>query len=336
MTKKVKSILKNYFVPCMAVVVIAFPVVSQASEPEFSQDNTTGPSHTITGETENSNLGDSAGTLGAISEDMDADLDDVFASMKVSLENGDMVSLSGAISLWGDKGVSTDAFYDLSGMGLDEYSDIGSVNLQYGQLAKSLQGGYQSASLSMESADCISLLNAAYGDLVSQYQLDSPTIPEGFSASGFIEEANAAINRTYQDAISSSQLASVKSSINTSGIFTAAAQGMESGMPSLSSSSSLSSALASVSASNKKAMEDEYYQARKEADGNKADWGDDLERAEDSMWEASDKTPLMDVFTGKEDSALGKVFGFVQDTTTGLFDNILDPVVDFFEGLGKK
>ena len=83
-------------------------------------------------------------------------------------------------------------------------------------------------------------------------------------------------------------------------------------------------------------MEDEYYQARKEADGNKADWGDDLEHAEDSMWEASDKTPLMDVFTGKEDSALGKVFGFVQDTTTGLFDNILDPVVDFFEGLGKK
>lgn len=150
---------------------------------------------------------------------------DVFSLMKESLNQGENISLEDAMNLSGGLTVPSNMFYDLADSGLTGKIDNSILNIQYGGLISQMNQNYQAIDLSSKSQGAVNLFESQYGDIAKNITLDGATLPEGWSMQDMITNNNNIINNSYNTAYQNSNYATIRNSMNISGIFGQASKG---------------------------------------------------------------------------------------------------------------
>lgn len=150
---------------------------------------------------------------------------DVFSLMKESLNQGENISLEDAMNLSGGLTVPSNMFYDLADSGLTGKIDNSILNIQYGGLISQMNQNYQAIDLSSKSQGAVNLFESQYGDIAKNITLDEATLPEGWSMQDMITNNNNIINNSYNTAYQNSNYATIRNSMNISGIFGQASKG---------------------------------------------------------------------------------------------------------------
>lgn len=145
--------------------------------------------------------------------------------MKESLNQGENISLEDAMNLSGGLTVPSNMFYDLADSGLTGKIDNSILNIQYGGLISQMNQNYQVIDLSSKSQGAVNLFESQYGDIAKNITLDEATLPEGWSMQDMITNNNNIINNSYNTAYQNSNYATIRNSMNISGIFGQASKG---------------------------------------------------------------------------------------------------------------
>lgn len=155
--------------------------------------------------------------------------DAAFEMMKNSLDKGEPISLTDAFIATGGLTVPDNFMYDLSESGLTGTLDKTQLNFEYANLINKMNAdsAAMSLNLSSQSMGAVNLFESQYGDLASELQLESATLPEGFTMAEISANNNNIVNNLYSQAYSESDFASIRSSIDVSGIFNKASQGVD-------------------------------------------------------------------------------------------------------------
>lgn len=155
--------------------------------------------------------------------------DAAFEMMKNSLDKGEPISLTDAFIATGGLTVPDNFMYDLSESGLTGTLDKTQLNFEYANLINKMNAdsAAMSLNLSSQSIGAVNLFESQYGDLASELQLESATLPEGFTMAEISANNNNIVNNLYSQAYSESDFASIRSSIDVSGIFNKASQGVD-------------------------------------------------------------------------------------------------------------
>lgn len=152
------------------------------------------------------------------------DMESVFKLMQNSLDAGEDISLSNALSLSGLT-VPDNFMYDLSECGLNGTLDTSLLNLEYASLLSGMDEEYKAADFSSQSQGAVSLFNSNYGDLSESLKTTEYSLPEGFSMKEMVKSNNKTINASYKEAYKESGYKNVRKSMDVSGIFQQAANG---------------------------------------------------------------------------------------------------------------
>lgn len=175
--------------------------------------------------------------------------DEVFGMMKNSLNKGENISLADAFSMSGGLTIPDNFMYDLSDCGLSGSLDTTKLNFEYANLVNGMDTDYTSSDLKSQSHGAVDLFNSNYGNLASSLKVSNASLPKNFSMKELTKSNNAALNTTYSSAYKDKNFASVRGSIDVSGIFGQAASGVKSDNPA--SSADLSSMIQDASTSYK-------------------------------------------------------------------------------------
>jgi len=105
--------------------------------------------------------------------------------------------------------------------------DMGMLNLQFEGLSTGLKLDYETGVELNKAGNCMELFDKTYGGMVNK-DLEVLEIPDDFDPAAMMKKANENIFNTYSDALNSGDFKAVRSSINTSDIFAAAARGAQS------------------------------------------------------------------------------------------------------------
>ena len=272
---------------------------------------------------------------------MDTNLDSLFASMQDSLLSGEDVSISDAFNSLSKQEISQDSLFDLSDVLTDASFDSGLLNIQYAAMTESMMDSSGLKNVSGQSMNCMQLFNDTYGDIMSQIQLEEPTIPEGFTVESMLQAGQEAVQQAYASVTSSGDFATVKNSISIGNIFSIANEGLT--MPDLASGETLSGMLGSLSESsgNKSSIKKEYSAYDGELGTIKEDFSHDmvsntkgklLEMAdianpsllyseEDESYEGNVSEHLDSLrHARRNNSLIGKGINLITDTIDGIAD----------------
>lgn len=243
--------MKKIPVALLIMTLMSMPVQVYGIEGQMSQSDVI-----KSFEKNDSSSAESMADMGSSLTIFDTDLNSVFDMMTNSLVDGKDVSFSSVFNQMGNFSISTDSYLDTSSMQLSDGTDFGIVNLQYCSLAEKMIDQFGDGSLSGQSQGCLSLFNNTYGDIVSEIQLEEPTIPEGFDVNSMLESSQNAVDSAYSQATSSGSFASIKNSISIGKVFSLAKKGLS--MPSLASTSDLQGMIKDSTSSQKKTISGEY------------------------------------------------------------------------------
>lgn len=187
---------------------------------------------------------------------MDTDLDSIFSSMQDSLLSGEDVSISDAFNALSKQEISQEALFDMSDLSLDSSFDSGLLNIQYTEMVDNMMDSPSLMDAQGQSLNCMQLFDDTYGDVLSQIQLEEPTIPEGFTVNSMLEAGQNAVDQAYSSVTSSGDFATVKNSISIGNVFSIANKGLT--MPDLASGETLSGMLGDLNSGNKGQIEGEF------------------------------------------------------------------------------
>ena len=149
---------------------------------------------------------------------------DVFSLMKESLNQGESISLEDAMNISGGLTIPSNMMYDLSESGLTGKIDTSVLNIQYGGFVSQMAQDYNSMDLSSKSQGAVSIFQSQYGN-ISDFTLEEASLPEGWTMQDMINNNTGIINSAYNTAYNSGNFASIRNSVDVSGIFGQAANG---------------------------------------------------------------------------------------------------------------
>ena len=156
------------------------------------------------------------------------DNDTMFNMMKNSLDAGEDISLGEAFSMSEGLEIPSNFIYDLSETGLNGQLDASSINLQYANLITNmnLSGNQSVEDLSKNTVGAVNYFNSSYGDLADQLKINQATLPDGFDFTSICQNSSSQMSSAYGSLAGSSEYNSIRSRINVSSLFDAAAEGL--------------------------------------------------------------------------------------------------------------
>lgn len=157
------------------------------------------------------------------------DNDAMFNMMKNSLDAGEDISLGEAFSMSEGLEIPSNFIYDLSETGLNGQLDASSINLQYANLITNMStsGNQSIEDLSKNTVGAVNYFNSSYGDLADQLMINQATLPEGFDFTSICQNSSSQMSSAYGSLADNSEYNSIRSKINVSSLFDAAAEGLD-------------------------------------------------------------------------------------------------------------